>query len=35
MKNKIAKTIGVLGLASLMTTTAYSQITVSYLAELI
>ena len=29
MKNKIAKTIGVLGLASLMTTTAHAQLTIS------
>ncbi len=33
MKNKIAKSIGVLGLASLMTTTAHAQITVSGYAE--
>ena len=33
MKNKIAKSIGVLCLASLMTTTAYSQITVSGYTE--
>ena len=33
MKNKIAKSIGVLGLASLMTTTAHAQLTVSGYAE--
>lgn len=33
MKNKIAKSIGVLGLASLMTTTAHAQLTISGYAE--
>jgi hypothetical protein len=33
MKNKIAKSIGVLCLASLMTTTAYSQVTISGYTE--
>ena len=33
MKNKIAKTIGVLGLASLMTTTAHAQLTISGYVE--
>ena len=33
MKNKIAKSIGVLGLATLMTTTAHAQLTVSGYAE--
>ena len=33
MKNKIAKTIGVLGLASLMSTTAHAQLTISGYAE--
>ena len=33
MKNKIAKSIGVLGLATLMTTTAHAQLTISGYAE--